>query len=39
LSNQTIGFDLAATDLTGKTVTVYQNSAAVGRGYPAEVEL
>jgi hypothetical protein len=30
---------LADSALTGKTVTVYQNSAAVGRGYPAEVEL
>jgi hypothetical protein len=38
-SHQTLGYQITATDLTGKTVTVYQNSAAVGRGYPAEVEL
>jgi hypothetical protein len=30
---------LADSALTGKTVIVYQNSAAVGRGYQAEVEL
>jgi hypothetical protein len=38
-SHQTLGYQITATDLTGKTVIVYQNSAAVGRGYPAEVEL
>lgn len=39
LSNQTIGFDLDAADLSGHTVKVYQNSAATGRGHVAELAL
>ena len=39
LSNQTIGFDLAAADLSGYTARVYQTSAIVGRGYPADIAL
>lgn len=35
----TLGFELTAPDLTGHSVTVWQNSAVVGRGYPATLEL
>lgn len=38
LSAQTVGYALGALDLTGYSVTVYQNGL-IGRGYPATLEL
>ncbi len=38
-SRQTYKFEVGDEDLTGYTLTVYQNSATVGRGYPAEKTL
>ncbi len=38
-SAQTISYELRSGDLAGYTVRVFQNSASVGRGYPAEITL
>ncbi len=38
-SRQTYKFEVGADDLTGYSLVVYQNSATVGRGYPAEKTL
>jgi Putative phage tail protein len=39
ISAQTVGYVLTAADLTGYSVTVYQNSAVIGRGYPTTLSL
>jgi hypothetical protein len=38
-SNQTVAFELSAPALTGYSLVVYQNSANIGRGYAATLEL